>query len=74
MLFLNEKIKKQIQDLCSDIDFQTDHLLPDSVNFLHTLMFFTWVKDKGQATTPGTLYPTLYKQCVGSLMSQRVEI
>ena len=41
--------EKQIQDLCSDLDFQTDHLLPDSIlNSLHTLMFFTWVKDRPQ--------------------------
>jgi len=34
VLFLNEKIKikqKQIQELCGELDLQTDHQLPDSI-------------------------------------------
>ena len=53
VFFLNEKMKKkkQIQKLYSNLNFQTDHLLPA----LHTLMFVTWVKARPQHRELGAL-------------------
>ena len=65
---LEWKNKKQIQELCSDLDFQTDHLLPDSIiTFCTPLMFLTWEKARPQL-------PELCALHFRNLTSHRVEI
>ena len=68
---LEWKNGKQIQDPCSDLDFQTDHLLLDSIITLHTLMFFTWWRTDHNRELCALLFN---EWCVGSLTSHRVEI
>ena len=62
---------KTVQSLCSDLDFQTDHLLLDSIITLHTLMFFTWRRTDHNRELCALLFN---EWCVGSLTSHRVEI